>query len=406
VDYREKIRELDRKQLTKVMGRANLQLVEAGIVKWDDVVTRSRILDFHEVVDRFSLSTKAMSRAGVSPGVIRRAKAMTSTTAHTTTTARQAELVDQLKSKGAKDEEIKRRAKELLGARFGVEPGHGQKQTIIPSGPQTPNRPSGQPKSPAAPGNATVKRPIDRPQIDSNASTGGATSNRSGTNVAGVKSPPTGSPGPATTTTTRPETIPPRLGRPVVVKTGGKIFKEFESSTNGAKWAREQYRPWANRLSDEQSKSFGAFKRSAEPGFNVSLRAETTLTTTQAKTVALLDASIAKARAPQNVAAYRGLDIPPNDPSLTVGSTIADDGFATALLSRRAIENEMGDVGESVVLKMLVERGSRVASLDAVNASNQGELIFPRGTQFRIVSITSPKRKSDRHVITVEIINE
>lgn len=73
VDFREEVRKLDEKERTRVVGKANLQLIEAGIVGWDDVVTPSRIRDFRDVVLLQDLDAKDLKRAGVSPGVAARA---------------------------------------------------------------------------------------------------------------------------------------------------------------------------------------------------------------------------------------------------------------------------------------------------------------------------------------------
>lgn len=47
------------------MGAENWRLIESGRVKWTDVITRSRVRPFHEVVQRARLSVDEMVRLGV-----------------------------------------------------------------------------------------------------------------------------------------------------------------------------------------------------------------------------------------------------------------------------------------------------------------------------------------------------
>lgn len=67
VDFREKIQTLDPIEQSRVMGRSNLTLVQAGVLTWDDVITRSRILDLHESVAKHRLTVDQMVKAGVDP---------------------------------------------------------------------------------------------------------------------------------------------------------------------------------------------------------------------------------------------------------------------------------------------------------------------------------------------------
>ncbi len=47
------------------MGAANYQLVQKGVVQWEDVVTRSGIKPFWEVVQKHRLSVTDMTKAGI-----------------------------------------------------------------------------------------------------------------------------------------------------------------------------------------------------------------------------------------------------------------------------------------------------------------------------------------------------
>jgi hypothetical protein len=67
VDFREVIDSLPPAQRNRVIGAANLKLVESGAVKWGDVVTAGRIRTLAEVVGRQKLSVKDLTKAGLSP---------------------------------------------------------------------------------------------------------------------------------------------------------------------------------------------------------------------------------------------------------------------------------------------------------------------------------------------------
>ena len=65
IDFREKLERIDWKQQHASMGKCNWILFKAGIVAWEDVITASRVREFHEVMDRGGLSLETMIQAGV-----------------------------------------------------------------------------------------------------------------------------------------------------------------------------------------------------------------------------------------------------------------------------------------------------------------------------------------------------
>jgi hypothetical protein len=67
VDYAVEVARLGPVERRRVMGKASYALVESGAVKWTDVVTRTRIRPFAEVVERAGLSERDLVRAGVVP---------------------------------------------------------------------------------------------------------------------------------------------------------------------------------------------------------------------------------------------------------------------------------------------------------------------------------------------------
>ena len=64
VDFRAKLAELPFEQRARAIGAGNLKLFEAGVVNWEDIVTRSRVRDLTQVLDRHKLTVERMVAAG------------------------------------------------------------------------------------------------------------------------------------------------------------------------------------------------------------------------------------------------------------------------------------------------------------------------------------------------------
>jgi hypothetical protein len=87
VDFRETIAALRHDQQVAVIGASAYKLLEAGVVKWTDVVTPSRVRTLREVVSLRGLSVKRMTDAGVRPRIAEAAHAAVNTPAHIATEA-------------------------------------------------------------------------------------------------------------------------------------------------------------------------------------------------------------------------------------------------------------------------------------------------------------------------------
>ena len=127
-DFRRKIRGLDPAQQSRVVGAANLQLIERGVVKWEDVVTEGRIRDLREVVSLKQLTVKQMTKVGVPKPTAEQAYKSVNTAAHEIANESRRRLIEALKAKGVSNERIKRLVGERLAARASIGAG--------PSGPQ------------------------------------------------------------------------------------------------------------------------------------------------------------------------------------------------------------------------------------------------------------------------------
>jgi hypothetical protein len=121
VDFREVIRELPPEQQAAVMGRSSLRLVEEGVVKYEDVVTRTRIRALNEVVSREKLTVDRMVDAGVERRIAERAYETIHTPAHELADARRRELVEKLRGRGIADEIINRAVAERIARLIGLD---------------------------------------------------------------------------------------------------------------------------------------------------------------------------------------------------------------------------------------------------------------------------------------------
>ena len=159
-DFRATIAGLDPLQQSRVVGRSNLDLINKGVVTWEDVVTRSRVRDLREVVAKHGLTVKQLTAAGVQPRIAEEAYRTVHTPAHELAEARRKELLDQLLAKGLEKEDIRRALAERLAARVGISSGpSGPGSTGIT--PTTPKPPP--PPPPMQPAPARKKKPTPPP---------------------------------------------------------------------------------------------------------------------------------------------------------------------------------------------------------------------------------------------------
>jgi hypothetical protein len=365
VDFREKIQGLDPKQRARVMGVSNLAMVESGKLDWKDVVSRSRILDLHEVVDRFGFSVSDLTKAGISHGRAERAWQMVHTPAHEAAIDKQRTILGQLTAKGASDAQVRQGLQEALRSRFGIDKGAGGtgKVALLEPAPKPPQAP------PRPPRPVIARNVVARP---------------------------------------RPVRRAPRLIPRASSESGGKIdkgkfYRAHRSAPDASLWAKRNYRAWAEDLTPLQRSSLQSFSRPAGPKSNASLRRGLTLSADEAAEVRSLDQAIGTAKLPENTALYRGLragpgraGVSPGD--LPLGTMVQDEGFAAMGLAESEAIADLD--GPGVIVQVLAPRGAPVASLDALGVSNRGEMLLPRGSTFRVVARETRAGKPD--LVTLE----
>ncbi|MGZ6045671.1 MAG: hypothetical protein ACXWNW_14175 [Isosphaeraceae bacterium] len=133
VDFRAKILTVPPSQQAVIVGKSNLAMVESGLVKWDDVVTPSRIRSLREVVSRKRLTVDQMVGSGVTRGRAEEAWNAVHTGTHTASEANRAKQVKALLGKGYTRQQIVDAAGRAIGSRIGIVEGPSGPGLIPPS---------------------------------------------------------------------------------------------------------------------------------------------------------------------------------------------------------------------------------------------------------------------------------
>lgn len=166
VDFMEKIRGLDRSQQSRVIGRSNLVLVEAGVVTWSDVVTSARVRSLREVVSRQKLTVHQMTGAGVVKRIAEAAHLSVHTPTHEIAEQAKRDAIKHLKDLGVGAAEIKSRFGAMMASRVGIKEGPGGPGGM-PSAPTPPVGPKPKPKPAVAlPDAADAVQPLSPKEIE------------------------------------------------------------------------------------------------------------------------------------------------------------------------------------------------------------------------------------------------
>lgn len=132
VDFRAKILTVPPIQQAVIIGKSNLAMVESGLVKWDDVVTPSRIRSLREVVSRRKITVDQMVGSGVTRGRAEEAWNAVHTGTHTASEAARARQTKALLAKGYTKTQIVDAAGRAIGSRIGIVEGPSGPQTVYP----------------------------------------------------------------------------------------------------------------------------------------------------------------------------------------------------------------------------------------------------------------------------------
>lgn len=154
-DYRVILDSMPPDQQKAAVGASCWRLIESGVVKWDDVVTSSRVRLLREVVSLKNLDVATMVKAGVKPDVARQAHATVNTAAHQHAKAHQAQLVQSILAMGVSPSSLQSGFGAAMTRRIGIGAG--------PSGPMGFAVRIPSPVFPGGGGGATKRRAAMKP---------------------------------------------------------------------------------------------------------------------------------------------------------------------------------------------------------------------------------------------------
>ena len=129
VDYRELLDKMPQSEKRAAIGASNYKLLQSGRVKWEDIVTPSRVRDFREIVANKRLTVKQLTDSGVKPAQAKEAHAAVHTPEHEAVEAHRQELLRKLTGAGLSQENLVRELSKGLASRVTIAPG--------PTGPYT-----------------------------------------------------------------------------------------------------------------------------------------------------------------------------------------------------------------------------------------------------------------------------
>jgi hypothetical protein len=139
VDFMKIVDDLPPSQRAVVVGASNYKLIKAGVVKWSDVVSPSRVRDLREVVSIHKISIETMEGAGVQSYIAQKAHQAVHSPAHEAAEAQRHELASKLKGAGLAQQTIA----DALGKAMA--------QRIVVASKPTFHNPGGTPQKPPTP---------------------------------------------------------------------------------------------------------------------------------------------------------------------------------------------------------------------------------------------------------------
>lgn len=365
VDFREKIQTLDPIEQSRVMGRSNLTLVQAGVLTWDDVITRSRILDLHESVAKHRLTVDQMVKAGVDPYQAQKAWNTVHTPANEAAAKKAAELFAKLQAAGVAPAEVQKQVTGQLAGRFF---GSGASGPFAVRPPQPP---------PAA---AAAAAPPPAPPV---------------------------APAAVRKAALQPTASPPAPLKPKRTRTE---YTRFGSASEMNAWGKKQSGAQLDALSPTERRAITSYTAGEHRKVNPYLRGRRSgaskATVELAKT---LKTALNKCKSTDAFIAYRGVKEARkagiNLAKIRPGDTIQDSAVVSTSLSKaRAVEFAATGTNP-VVLEIQMPSGTRGAYLNARELSAfeaEVEWLLPPGSgKFRVLGT---RTEGGRTIIEVRLI--
>lgn len=362
IDFADEIRKLEPSGQAAAMGASNWRLVEAGVVKFEDVVTRARIRDFHEVVSIHKLSAKTMTDAGVRSRWAKEAHERVNTAKHLDTEATRRALIVGLRNAGLSESQIAAEVGSRLVVRVGIKGPSGQ------GGLSAPPRPKPAPKPPPAPKQAAPK-PVETPEskrpVEVVKSTEGLGDDSSPVRKA-----------------VEYKSIPDPSGK------------------GGADWGKAHWDDWAKTLATRDRQAVSHYTRSGFKQVNAYLRKPpenpTKFDLMAKMEVEALDKVFETAPGvPDDILVYRGFGLEAlgmKYDEIKPGIVLRDVGFTSTSIDERTVGRFGG--GNKVRAEIRVPKGTKAVWVNSVGGSQpeERELLLDRKVDEFVVVETHPDR--------------
>lgn len=199
----------------------------------------------------------------------------------------------------------------------------------------------------------------------------------------------------------KPAEAPSKEKKPKPAKVAKEKPRVFTDGKDAKEWGQQHFGEWASKLEPGEVAALKAYQSSNyKDGYlaiNGGLRRPPPpehLT----KTITDLDAAIGKATVPETVEVYRGITRPL---PFSKGDVFTDKGF----LSTSGAKGTAGAFSEKegALMHIRVPKGANAAWVDAVNDGGERELLLPRGSKFKVLSV---KTEGGRRKVELELIHE
>ncbi len=129
-DFRTILDGLDHHAQVEAIGASNFRLLESGVVKWEDIVRQTRVLDLKEVVNEQRLSVAQMIKAGVRPDLAEKAYAEAHSPKAQVVRAARQQALKNLEASGISREQVAQHVTYAIGQRIGIAAGPSGLSTI------------------------------------------------------------------------------------------------------------------------------------------------------------------------------------------------------------------------------------------------------------------------------------
>jgi len=134
-DFWQILDELSPGQRREVIGASNYKLLDAGLIKWEDVVTPTRVRDLQEVVALRKLTVNQMTGAGVKTRYAEEAFARVHTPQAELIRETRQRLFTKVQDAGISREQLVKHAQEAIGRKVGISAGPSKSQPLLKAGP-------------------------------------------------------------------------------------------------------------------------------------------------------------------------------------------------------------------------------------------------------------------------------